>query len=159
MAPVLNMSRPEVGQGCEYTREIQDAEYAWINLSVPKECATMHEYALIMLNMLEPACIYLNKQKSEHTRILNASDVVHSLRSLYKLLSSYRDKAPYLVFRNCQTFKMESFVKRNDVRKCKSGSVQPEMFQGRRVFAELGHFDKDFVNNTRQKGKPIWAFS
>ena len=99
MAPVLNMSRPEVGQGCEYAREIQDAEYAWINLNVPKECATMHEYALIMLNMLEPACIYLNKQKSEHTRILNASDVVHSLRSLYKLLSSYRDKAPYLVFR------------------------------------------------------------
>ena len=50
---------------------------------------------------------------------------------------------------------MESFVKRNDVKKCKSGSAQPEIFQGRGVFAELGHFDKDFVNNTREKGKPI----
>ena len=52
----------------------------------------MREYALIMLNMLEYACIYLNKQSSKYTRILNVSDGVHSIRSLYKLLSSYRDR-------------------------------------------------------------------
>ena len=31
----------------------------------------MHQYALIMLNMLEYASIYLNKQSSEYGRILN----------------------------------------------------------------------------------------
>ena len=38
----------------------------------------MCEYAIIILNMLEYACIYLNKQSSEYTRILNVSDAVHS---------------------------------------------------------------------------------
>ena len=27
--------------------------------------------------------------------------------------------------------------------------VEPEIFQGRRVFVELGYFDKHFVKNTR----------
>ena len=49
----------------------------------------MREYALIMLNMLEYACIYLNKQSFEYARIPNVSDAVHSIRSPYKLLSSY----------------------------------------------------------------------
>ena len=31
-------------------------------------------------------------------------------------------------------------------------SAQPEIFQGRGGFVELGHFDKDFVKNTRNKG-------
>ena len=30
--------------------------------------------------------------------------------------------------------------------------VQPEIFQDRRGFVELGHFDKHFVKNTRKKG-------
>ena len=30
--------------------------------------------------------------------------------------------------------------------------VQPEIFQGRRGFVELGHSDKHFVKNTREKG-------
>ena len=30
--------------------------------------------------------------------------------------------------------------------------AQPEFFQGRGGFVELGHFDKYFVNNTRKKG-------
>ena len=29
--------------------------------------------------------------------------------------------------------------------------VQPEIFQGRGGFVELGHFDKHFVKNTRKK--------
>ena len=44
-----------------------------------------------MLNILEYPCIYLNKQSSEYTRILNISDAGHSIRSLYKLMSSHRD--------------------------------------------------------------------
>ena len=29
--------------------------------------------------------------------------------------------------------------------------AQPEIFQGREAFMELGHFDKFFVKNTRKK--------
>ena len=36
----------------------------------------MHEYVLIMLNMLEYVCIYLNKQSSQYPRVLNVSDAV-----------------------------------------------------------------------------------
>ena len=49
----------------------------------------MRQYALITLNMLEYAYIYLNKQSSQYARILSVSDVVHIIRSLYELLSSY----------------------------------------------------------------------
>ena len=31
----------------------------------------MREYTLIMLNMLEYACIYLNKQSSEYAKIMH----------------------------------------------------------------------------------------
>ena len=48
----------------------------------------MREYALIMLNVLEYTCTYLNKQSSEYARILNLFDTVQSIMSLYKLLSS-----------------------------------------------------------------------
>ena len=75
MPLVLNMLGIRICQDCEYARVTQGAEYAWI-----------------ILNMLEYACIYLNKQSSEYTRFLNVSDGVYSARSLYKLLSSYRDR-------------------------------------------------------------------
>ena len=43
----------------------------------------MNGYALIMLNMIEYANIYLKKQSAEYARIiLNVSDAVHSIRSL-----------------------------------------------------------------------------
>ena len=43
----------------------------------------MNEYALIMLNMIEYANIYLKKQSAEYARIiLNVSDAVHSISSL-----------------------------------------------------------------------------
>ena len=58
----------------------------------------MREYALISLNTIEYA-VYTwknnnnnKKQSVEYVRILNVSDVVHSIRPLYKLLSSYRDR-------------------------------------------------------------------
>ena len=52
-----------------------------------------------MLNMLVYACISLNKLSAENVRILNMSDAVIGIRSLYKLMSSYQDRALYSVFR------------------------------------------------------------
>ena len=45
----------------------------------------MHEYALIKLNMIEYSGIYLENQGAEYTRILNVSDAVNSIKSLWKL--------------------------------------------------------------------------
>ena len=56
--------------GCEYARVTQGTEHA-------------------MLNMIEYVGIYLKKQSPEYARILNVSDVVHSIRVLYKLLFNY----------------------------------------------------------------------
>ena len=52
----------------------------------------MREYASKTLNMIKYAGIYLIQQSAEYARILNVSDAVHSIRSLYKLLSSYRER-------------------------------------------------------------------
>ena len=55
----------------------------------------MHEYASIMLNMIEYASTYLIKNKkqkeeqsAEYARILNMPDARHRIGSLYKLPSS-----------------------------------------------------------------------
>ena len=45
-----------------------------------------------MLRMLEYACMYLKKQSSEYGKILNVSDAVHWIKSLFKLCSSYQDR-------------------------------------------------------------------
>ena len=42
--------------------------------------------------MTEYASIYLRKQSAEYAGILNVSDAVLRIRSLYKLLSTYRDR-------------------------------------------------------------------
>ena len=60
----------------------------------------MREYTLIILNMLEYACIYQNKQSSEYASIINVSNAVRSVRSLYKLLSSYRDRNVFRTLSN-----------------------------------------------------------
>ena len=53
----------------------------------------MSEYALITLNMIEYADVYLKKLSAEYARsILNVSDAVHSIRSLYNLLSIYQNR-------------------------------------------------------------------
>ena len=52
----------------------------------------MCEYASVTLIMIEYAGIYLKKQSAEYARILNVSDAVHSIRSLYKLLRSCQDR-------------------------------------------------------------------
>ena len=42
--------------------------------------------------MIEYAGIYLKKQSAEYARILDVSDIVQGMRSLYKSLSSYWDR-------------------------------------------------------------------
>ena len=52
----------------------------------------MNGYALIPLNMIEYADLYVKKQSAEYARIIvNVSDAVHNTTSL-NLLSSYRDR-------------------------------------------------------------------
>ena len=53
----------------------------------------MREYANV--NTIECAHIYLKKRSAEYALILNVSDSVHSIRSLYKLLSSYQDRVVF----------------------------------------------------------------
>ena len=71
----------------------------------------MSGYALITLNMIEYAGIYLKNQSAKYSRILNVSDAVHSVRSLYKLLSSYRDTD---VFRTLSNIYDGAFSKENN---------------------------------------------
>ena len=54
-----------------------------------------------------------SKQKhgAEYSRILNVSEAVHSTRSLYKLLSSYRDRD---VFRTLSNINDGAFCKKNN---------------------------------------------
>ena len=80
--------------------------------------------------MIEYISIYLKKQSDKYARILDESDVVHSIKSLYKLLSSYRDRE---VLRT-QVCNQKVF---------KAGG-------GR--FVELEHCDKHFIKNTRKRG-------
>ena len=61
----------------------------------------MRKYDLLTLNTIDYAGIYLKKQSAEYARIiLNVSDAVHSKRSLYNLLSSYRDRDVFRILSN-----------------------------------------------------------
>ena len=72
------MPKSRIWQGCKYARVTQGPEYARISLTMPYQCVNMTEYALITLNMIEHADIYLKKQNAEYAiSILNMSDVVH----------------------------------------------------------------------------------
>ena len=62
----------------------------------------MREYAMPMLLYLKYAYIYLNKHSSKYARILNVSDAVHSVRSLHKFISSYRDRGVFRIRPNIQ---------------------------------------------------------
>ena len=84
----------------------------------------MSEYALITLNMIKYGGIY-PKNSVEYARIiLNVPDAVHSIRSMYNLLSNYQDRC----IQRSQTFKMEHFPKR----------IMPECRCARRIFAGQG---------------------
>ena len=61
MPPILHLAGLGIRQGCEYERLLRGAEYI----------SFMTEHALIVLNMLENASVYLNKYSSEYVRVLN----------------------------------------------------------------------------------------
>ena len=111
----------------------------------------MSGYALITLNMIEYAGIYLKNQSAKYSRILNVSDAVHSVRSLYKLLSSYRDRD---VFRTLSNIYDGAFSKENNT------WVQVHYQKhfrasGRGETVELGHFDKNFPTKHKKKETPL----
>ena len=98
---VLNMSGLRIWQGCEYARVTQGVEYVWMSQNMPQYSPSMREYALIRLDMIEYTGIYLKKQSTEYPRIiLNVSDTVRNIRSLFKLLSSYPDKHLFIALSN-----------------------------------------------------------
>ena len=85
--------------------------------------------------MIEHAGIYLKKKKqsAEYTRILNVSDAVHNIRSLYKLLITYRERCiPNTV----------KHLRWSDCQRCRKA--------GEKSVVELGHFNKHCVKNTRK---------
>ena len=88
--------------------------------------------------------MYLKRQSSECVRILNVSDIVHSIRSLYKLLNSYRERG---LSELSQTFKMQQFSKRI-MPECRRAT---NSFQGWGGFVELGHFDKHLTESARKR--------
>ena len=61
MPPILHLAGLGIRQGCEYERLSRGAEYI----------SFMTEHALIVLNMLENASVFLNKYSSEYVRVLN----------------------------------------------------------------------------------------
>ena len=50
--------------------------------------------------MTEYAGMNLKKQSPEYARILNVSDAVHSIRSLYKLQNSYHNRYVFTTLSN-----------------------------------------------------------
>ena len=60
----------------------------------------MQHYASVALNIIETAGIYQEKQSAEYARILDVSDAVHSIKSLYKLLSSYQGREVFRTLLN-----------------------------------------------------------
>ena len=91
--------------------------------------------------------IWLNKLSCGYAWILNGSDAVHSVRSLYKLLSSYQHRHIQNMFKHLRWI---VFAKR----------IMPEcrcivrIFQDREGIMELGLFNKHFVKNARKKKTP-----
>ena len=62
----------QLGNMQELLRVLNNPEWVWIHLSNASICVTMVEYAWI----------YMNKQISEYSRILNLSYAIQSIRSL-----------------------------------------------------------------------------
>ena len=69
------------------------------------------------LNMLA----YTWESSAEYARTLNVSDVVYSIRSVHKLLSSYQDRHS----EHCQTCKGWNVLQKEQ---CLSADMQPETF-------------------------------
>ena len=111
--------------------------------------------ASVMLNIIEYADFYLQKQSAEYTRILNISDAVHSIRSLYKLLSSYRDRR----IQNTVKHLRFSFLQKEYPNcRCATKNVSGKGVGKRVGVVELGQFDKTFVKHNRKRDPGIIHF-
>ena len=103
-------------------------------------------YSLHVKNMIAYGGIFLKKQSAEYAIILNVSNEVHCIRSLYKLLSSYRDRHIQNTVKHLRWSVLQKQWYLN-------AGAQPGIFQGKgERFVELGHLDKDFIRNTRKRG-------
>ena len=119
----------------------------WICLNEPEYALIMSQYTWMCLNNAEYEWIYRHirekKQNAEYVRILNVSDAVHSVRSLHKLLSSYRDR----LIQNTVKHLTWAFCKKNNVWVL----VCNEKFcRGEGGFVKLGYFDKHFVRTQKE---------
>ena len=123
--PVLNMPGLRVLSLNNASVSVKCLNNAWI-------CVCLNN-AWIWLNM--SAYIWKKKQSAEYTRILNMSDAVHNIRSLYKLLITYREWCiPNTV----------KHLRWSDWQRCRKA--------GEEWVVELGHLNKHCVKNTRQRG-------
>ena len=77
----LNMASLLICKGCRG---------CWICLYNPEYALTMPQYVWICLN--NRASLNIPKYSFQYARILDVPDVVHSIRSLYILVSSYQDR-------------------------------------------------------------------
>ena len=57
----------------------------------------MHPHTSVTTNIIKYAGIYQEKLSTEYARFLDISDAVHSIKSLYKLLSDCRDKEVFRI--------------------------------------------------------------
>ena len=109
----------------------------------------MCQYASVLLNIIEYTYIYLKTQSAEYARILNMSDVVHSIRSMYKLLSSYRDRD---VFRTLSNIEDGAFCKKN-IPECRC-AIRNVSWKGVGEWegvVDLEELDKKVVKNNRKR--------
>ena len=70
---------------------------------------------------------------------------MQNIRSLHKLLKSYWDRQ---IQNNIKHLRWSA----SQNKYCLNASVQPEIFQGKGYFVELGHFNKLFAKNKGEKG-------
>ena len=70
--------------------------------------------------MIEYAGIYLNKKSAEYARNLNVSNAVHSIRSLFKLLSNYRGRRFQSTVKNLRWSVLQK-------EQCLNAGAQPEI--------------------------------
>ena len=98
---------------------------------------------LITLNMIEYTGTYLKKT------VLNMPEfwmcLMQYITSLYKLLSSYRDRG---IQNTVKHLRWSVFQKRTML----EGRCATRNFSGGGRFVKLGHFDKHFIKNTRKRG-------
>ena len=101
----------------------------------------MSQYPQICLDIAEHDWIrwHIPEQSAEYARIINVSDAVNSLRSPYKLRSSYQDTRIQNIVKHLRwTVNAGAGAQKKFFRAVEEGGMK------------LGHFNKHFVKNTRK---------